>query len=156
MWVSPLLSEDIVPPSRRHSFVQTVFSNIATIHQRHARLAKRLRKRQLDHPIVMEIGDTLLSHVDDFCLIIDYGAKQHEAKFFYEKERYLNPKFDAFAQVSHLLMHPCIHKYSLSAYLVYRKTSLVTQARIKWLFDETHYQIRSLSTLTRCYIETDT
>ncbi|KAI8338285.1 hypothetical protein BC941DRAFT_425165 [Chlamydoabsidia padenii] len=122
MWVNPLLTQDIIPQSRRHAFVQTVFSNITTIHQHHARLAKRLRKRQADHPIVVEIGDTLLGHVDDFCLIIDYGAKQHKAKFVYEKERYLNPKFDAFARYTE--RHPSSHKLELNGYLTKPTTRL--------------------------------
>lgn len=116
MWIGPLLSEDIIPYKRRQRFVDTVFSNILKIHQVHARLARKLRKRQADHPIVGEIGDILLRYVDDFYLIIEYGAKQHKAKFVYEKERYLNTKFDAFAEV--MIQLRCSFFFHLACSLV--------------------------------------
>ncbi|SAM03842.1 hypothetical protein [Absidia glauca] len=122
MWIGPLLSEDIIPYKRRQWFVDTVFSNILKIHQVHARLARKLRKRQADHPIVGEIGDLLLRYVDDFYLIIEYGAKQHKAKFVYEKERYLNAKFDAFAEYTE--RHSSSHKLELNGYLTKPTTRL--------------------------------
>ncbi|KAI8099635.1 uncharacterized protein BX664DRAFT_321781 [Halteromyces radiatus] len=122
MWIEPLLSESIIPLTRRQLFVDKVFSNITNIHQAHAKLAKKLRKRQNDHPIVVEIGDILLKYVDSFAMIIDYGANQHEAKFIYEKERYLNPKFDAFAEYTE--RHPSSHKLELNGYLTKPTTRL--------------------------------
>ncbi|CAO3596706.1 unnamed protein product [Absidia cylindrospora] len=122
MWVDPLLSEDIIPSSRRQQFVDTVFSNISKIHQAHARFARKLQKRQNDHPIIVEIGDLLLKYATNFDLIIEYGAKQHEAKFIYEKERYLNPKFDAFVEYTE--RHPSSHKLELNGYLTKPTTRL--------------------------------
>ncbi|CAO3599866.1 unnamed protein product [Absidia cylindrospora] len=122
MWIEPLLSEEIIPYARRKQFVNTVFSNILEIQKVHSRLARKLQKRQHDHPIVSEIGDILLKYAEDFHMIIEYGAKQHEAKFIYEKERHLNPKFGSF--VDYTERHPSSHKLELNGYLTKPTTRL--------------------------------
>ncbi|KAI9301394.1 hypothetical protein BJ944DRAFT_243314, partial [Cunninghamella echinulata] len=115
MWIDPILSGDVIPFNQQYDFVNKVFSNIREIQEVHSKFSKALRKRQQTHPIVWQIGDIVLKHAQNFHLIIEYGTRQHEARFVYEKERCLNPKFDQFAKNTE--HHRASHKLELNGYL---------------------------------------
>src|ERR1700710_980872 len=99
MWMVPLLTTDVIPSSRRVQFVQTVFSNITTIHEVNSKLLNDLQQRQSEHPVVSQIGDVMLEHVVNFQPFVQYGARQYGAKMAFERERIVNQDFDAFVKV---------------------------------------------------------
>lgn len=99
MWIRPLRHKDIIPDERREKFIRTVFSNIMDIHNVNFRFLTALQLRQREAPVVAQIGDVLLDFVVGLEPFIPYGARQHEAKYMLDNERYSNPKFAKFAEV---------------------------------------------------------
>ncbi|KAI7864144.1 hypothetical protein BDF14DRAFT_1972195 [Spinellus fusiger] len=122
MWIKPLTKEDIIPPSRRHHFIDKVFSNLLVIHSISSRLFKELQARQREHPIVSHIGDIMLKFATEFEPFIYYGARQYEAKFVFEQERYINPKLKLFAEKTE--RNPLSKKLELNGYLTKPTTRL--------------------------------
>ncbi|KAI8337469.1 hypothetical protein BC941DRAFT_425346 [Chlamydoabsidia padenii] len=122
MWVQPLIQSDIIPESRRSIFVDTVFSNISSIYTINVRLMTALLDRQKEQLVVHAIGDIMLDFVVDFEPYIKYGARQHEAKYALDHERYINPGFDWF--ITETERHPRSHKLELNGYLTKPTTRL--------------------------------
>ncbi|KAI8887425.1 hypothetical protein K501DRAFT_175556, partial [Backusella circina FSU 941] len=124
MWITPLLSESIIPQVHREEFVKKVFGGISSIHNINKKLLVGLLKRQKEYPIVYQIGDVLLRFVSKFLPYISYGAKQYEAKILLENEMFTNPNFD---------LHPNSLKLELNGYLTKPTTRL---GRYTLLFKE--------------------
>lgn len=122
MWIQPLTETDTIPESRRAHFLETVFSNISSIHAINVRLATALLARQKERLVVHAIGDIMLDFVVDFEPYIQYGARQHEAKYALEYERHLNSDFDWFNNDTE--RHPASHKLELNGYLTKPTTRL--------------------------------
>ncbi|ORZ25372.1 hypothetical protein BCR42DRAFT_400016 [Absidia repens] len=122
MWIQPLTKTDIIHESRRPAFVDTVFSNIASIYAINVRLMTALLARQKERLAVHAIGDIMLDFVVDFEPYIKYGARQHEAKYALEYERYINPSFDWF--INDTERHPASQKLELNGYLTKPTTRL--------------------------------
>lgn len=99
MWIKPLKERPIIPTARKEIFIQKVFRNIASIYEINTRLLHALKARQNENPVIYQVGDILLDFVIDFEPYIDYGSKQHEAKYTLENERFINANFEAFVQV---------------------------------------------------------
>lgn len=99
MWIQPLQERDIIPESRRETFINKVFCNIMAIHQVNHRFLSALRVLQEENPIVAQIGDVVLDFVMQLEPFLLYGARQHEAKYMLDQERVNNKKFAVFAEV---------------------------------------------------------
>ncbi|KAI8098883.1 uncharacterized protein BX664DRAFT_254586 [Halteromyces radiatus] len=115
MWIRPLTETEIIPESRRAIFLDSVFSNLMSIYAINVRLLTALLTRQKERLVVHAIGDIMLDFVVDFEPYIKYGARQHEAKYALEQERYNNPHFDWF--INDTERHPASHKLELNGYL---------------------------------------
>lgn len=100
MWIEPLANSDIIPVTRREDFIDQVFSNTIEIRDISNKLALALTARQSNHPIVSQVSDIMETFVCNLDPFLYYGSRQHRAKYVYEHERYNNPKFAAFAEVS--------------------------------------------------------
>lgn len=131
MWIVPLKEQAIIPTSRRESLVNKIFRNITDLCQINTDLLSALKARQDENPIIYQIGDILLNHVSQFEPYIHYGSKQHEAKFTFENEKYLNSNFEAFVHTTE--RHPSSHKLELNGYLTKPTTRL---GRYTLLFNE--------------------
>lgn len=114
MWIEPLKNSDIIPVQRRERFLDKVFSNLRDIRNISTALTLALRARQSEHPIVSQISDIMERFTTEFEPFVYYGARQHQAKHVYEHERYNNPKFALFAEVSSAL---CYKDIDINAYL---------------------------------------
>jgi hypothetical protein len=122
MWIQPLTQSDTIPESRRSPFVDTVFSNISSIYAINVRLMTALLDRQKERLVVHAIGDIMVDFVMDFEPYIKYGARQHEAKYALEHERYINPRLDWF--INETERHPSSYKLELNGYLTKPTTRL--------------------------------
>ncbi|KAG0187123.1 RHO1 GDP-GTP exchange protein 2 [Apophysomyces sp. BC1034] len=122
MWIEPLRTSETIPISRRGTFIQKVFCNVMAIHEINAQLVTALRARQKEHPIVSQIGDIMLEFVQRFEPYIQYGARQHEAKYELEYEKFINKDFDTFAEFTE--RHPSSLKLELNGYLTKPTTRL--------------------------------
>ncbi|CAO3681691.1 unnamed protein product [Rhizopus microsporus] len=131
MWIKPLKERPIIPTARKEIFIQKVFRNIASIYEINTRLLHALKARQSENPIIYQVGDILLDFVIDFEPYIDYGSKQHEAKYTLENERFINANFEAFVQTTE--RHPSSLKLELNGYLTKPTTRL---GRYTLLFNE--------------------
>lgn len=98
MWIEPLKKEDIIPKERRDEFIDKVFSNWIEIRDISRKLSGALRARQLQHPIVSHVSDIMETHVAQFEPFLYYGARQHQGKHIFERERYKNIRFALFAE----------------------------------------------------------
>lgn len=99
MWIEPLKNGNIIPVKRRDAFIDKVFSNIKEIHDISQRLTSTLKTRQQQHPIISQISDIMKHYVLEFEPFVYYGARQHQAKYTYELEKFNNPRFALFAEV---------------------------------------------------------
>ncbi|KAF7731444.1 RHO1 GDP-GTP exchange protein 2 [Apophysomyces ossiformis] len=122
MWIEPLRNSDVIPIARRETFIQKVFCNVMSIHAINSQLVAALKARQKETPIVSQIGDIMLEFVQRFEPYIQYGARQHEAKYELEYEKYVNKDFDAFAESTE--RHPSSLKLELNGYLTKPTTRL--------------------------------
>ncbi|KAI9015687.1 hypothetical protein CLU79DRAFT_707318 [Phycomyces nitens] len=122
LWIEPLRDGNVIPASRRATFIDKVFSNLLTIRDISRKLVNVLLERQNEHPIVSQIGDIMLKFAVDFEPFIYYGARQHEAKFVFEQERYINPALKEFAETTE--RNPLSKKLELNGYLTKPTTRL--------------------------------
>ncbi|KAI8367364.1 hypothetical protein EDC96DRAFT_506546 [Choanephora cucurbitarum] len=133
MWIEPLRVNDIIPKHRREEFIDKVFSNLTDIYQLSQRFTMALRARQQEHPIVSQISDIMQHFVAEFEPFVYYGARQHQAKHAYERERYSNPKFALFAEQTERDVSS--RKLELNGYLTKPTTRL---GRYTLLLDKIH------------------
>ena len=98
--MNPLLSQNIIPESRRERFVEEVFYNILEVHSVNSKLADALMKRQNEYAIVEQIGDIFLEYAPLFDPFIKYGSHQLWGKYEFEKEKSSNHPFAKFIEVS--------------------------------------------------------
>ncbi|CAG8443677.1 6433_t:CDS:10 [Acaulospora morrowiae] len=121
-WMIPILSQNIIPDSRRESFVKDVFGNILEILSVNSKLADALEKRQSSYAIVGQIGDIFLEYVPMFKPFIQYGSHQLWGKYEFEKEKNSNPAFAKFVDETERL--PESRKLELNGYLTKPTTRL--------------------------------
>ncbi|ORE06903.1 hypothetical protein BCV72DRAFT_241688 [Rhizopus microsporus var. microsporus] len=122
MWIEPLKNGDIIPVKRRDTFIDKVFSNIKEIHDISQRLTSALKTRQQQHPIISQISDIMKHYVLEFEPFVYYGARQHQAKYTYELEKFNNPRFALFAEQTE--RHESSRKLELNGYLTKPTTRL--------------------------------
>ncbi|KAL0095349.1 hypothetical protein J3Q64DRAFT_1693853 [Phycomyces blakesleeanus] len=122
LWIEPLRDGNVIPASRRDTFIDKVFSNLLSIRNISRKLVNVLLERQNEYPIVSQIGDIMLKFAVDFEPFIYYGARQHEAKFVFEQERYINPALRIFAETTE--RNPSSKKLELNGYLTKPTTRL--------------------------------
>lgn len=120
---------DLLPESRRESFIDRVFYNIKDVYAVNSKLGEALLKRQQTYSVIPEVGDIFLEHVVNFAPFVLYGANQIEAKYEFEHEKSMNSAFSKFVEVRRGL------------------SILLFQANLV----EAHY-FRSLSLYVLCYI----
>lgn len=122
-WMRPLQSSlSPIPEMRREIFVGQVFTNVAEIYQVNSKLASALTERQKLQPVVHNIGDIFLLHVERFRPFIQYGANQLYAKFTFENEKRNNPAFAKFVDETERLKES--RKLELNGYLTKPTTRL--------------------------------
>ncbi|CAG8555821.1 16865_t:CDS:2 [Acaulospora colombiana] len=121
-WMTPLLSQNIIPEFRREAFVNRVFGNIMEIHGVNSKLAYALQERQNSYAIVEQIGDIFLEYVPMFSPFIEYGAHQLWGKYEFEKEKNSNQAFSKF--VDETERRPESRKLELNGYLTKPTTRL--------------------------------
>ncbi|KAI9470069.1 MAG: CNH domain-containing protein [Benjaminiella poitrasii] len=122
MWLEPLKNSNIIPRHKRNRFINKVFSNIIEIRDISIKLTMALKSRQQEHPIVSQISDIMQLFVAQFEPFVHYGARQHEAKYIYEHERYNNPRFAMFAEQTE--RNVLSRKLELNGYLTKPTTRL--------------------------------
>lgn len=144
-WIKPLKEGDCIPAERRDQFVNDVFWNIMEVHHVNSQLAAALEARQKVKPVIDQIGDVILQHVGLFSPFVQYGAHQMISKYIFETEKSSNPAFAQFVEVCNELSD--LVSMILSGYIVYRKTSAISQTRTQRLSDQTDHSIRSLQPL---------
>lgn len=90
---------DLLPESRRESFIDRVFYNIKDVYAVNSKLGEALLKRQQTYSVIPEVGDLFLEHVVNFAPFVLYGANQIEAKYEFEHEKSMNSAFSRFVEV---------------------------------------------------------
>lgn len=95
-WITPLQSLNIIPETRRDSFIDTVFGQALAVYKVNVALISALSRRQQESLIVREIGDVMLQYVSRFEPFVSYGANQPYAKYELDKEKCINPAFAKF------------------------------------------------------------
>ncbi|KAG8713192.1 RHO1 GDP-GTP exchange protein 2 [Ceratobasidium sp. 395] len=121
-WMTPLRTNDVIPPERRADFVQQVFWNVEDIIDINTRLRDLLTKRQKAYPIVETIGDIFLELVPHFGPFVQYGKHQLYGKYEFEKEKASNLAFSSFVETVERL--PASRKLELNGYLTKPTTRL--------------------------------
>lgn len=126
-WMKPLRSTNPnnpspIPEHRREKFIHNVFSNSMEVHAVNSRLAEALTRRQLENPVVRNVGDIFLSFVPRFGPFIKYGASQLNGKYEFEKERTDNPLFARFVDETERLKES--RKLEVNGYLTKPTTRL--------------------------------
>lgn len=129
-WIKPLMASNIIPESRREYVVKQIFGVINDVHAVNVKLADALTKRQMQSPIVWQVGDIFLEHVPKFKPFVQYGKKQVYAKYEFERERAANPAFAKFVDDTERLKES--RKLELNGYLTKPTTRL---ARYPLLLD---------------------
>ena len=125
-WMKPLRSGhphySPIPEQRREKFIRTVFSNCMEVHGVNSKMADALTRRQLENPVVKNVGDIFLSFVPRFEPFITYGANQLYGKYEFEKERSTNAAFSKFVDETERLKES--RKLELNGYLTKPTTRL--------------------------------
>lgn len=125
-WMKPLRSGhpnfSPIPEQRREKFIRTVFSNCMEVHSVNSKMADALTRRQLENPVVRNVGDIFLSFVPRFDPFITYGANQLYGKYEFEKERSTNAAFSKFVDETERLKES--RKLELNGYLTKPTTRL--------------------------------
>ena len=125
-WMKPLRSGhphfSPIPEQRREKFIRTVFSNCMEVHGVNSKMADALTRRQLENPVVRNVGDIFLSFVPRFDPFITYGANQLYGKYEFEKERSTNAAFSKFVDETERLKES--RKLELNGYLTKPTTRL--------------------------------
>lgn len=126
-WMKPLRSTNPnnpspIPEHRREKFIHNVFSNSMEVHGVNSRMAEALTRRQLEKPVVWNVGDIFLSFVPRFGPFIKYGASQLNGKYEFEKERSENPLFARFVDETERLKES--RKLEVNGYLTKPTTRL--------------------------------
>ncbi|KAF9184408.1 RHO1 GDP-GTP exchange protein 2 [Haplosporangium sp. Z 11] len=121
-WIKPIRSMDLLPESRRESFIDRVFYNINDVYAVNSKLAEALQKRQQAYAVVPEVGDIFLEHVLNFSPFVLYGANQIEAKYEFEHEKNTNSAFNKFVEETE--RKPESRKLELNGYLTKPTTRL--------------------------------
>lgn len=129
-WIKPLRASNIIPESRRETFLRQVFGVIPEVHAVNIKLADALTKRQQVSPIVHQVGDIFLEYVPKFEPFIKYGKKQVYAKYEFEREKSINAAFSKFVDDTERLKES--RKLELNGYLTKPTTRL---ARYPLLLD---------------------
>ncbi|VVT44974.1 uncharacterized protein SAPINGB_P000596 [Magnusiomyces paraingens] len=129
-WIKPLQVGNIIPESRRKSFLNQVFGVIPEVHAVNIKLADALTKRQQQAPIVDQVGDIFLEYVPKFKPFIEYGKKQVYAKYVFEGEKSNNSAFAKFVDETERKKES--RKLELNGYLTKPTTRL---ARYPLLLD---------------------
>lgn len=134
MWIQPLREQDIIPASRRETFINKVFCNIMAIHQVNHRFLSALRVLQEENPIVAQIGDVVLDFVMQLEPFLLYGARQHEAKYMLDQERVNNKKFAVFAEVRERIELSPMHCMFTQLLCTSRKQSVIhRRTGLNWM-----------------------
>lgn len=156
MWIQPLRKQNIIPAERREQFIHAVFCNIMELHAVNARFLAALETRQKENPVVLHIGDIILDFLMDIEPYLQYGARQHEAKFVLDNERMYNPSFASFAQVNivrlwkaNVLTTKCLP--SSVNNIANRATSFVVQTRVGWLPKQANDTLGTVHAVPRQY-----
>jgi RHO1 GDP-GTP exchange protein 1/2 len=123
-WVKPLRNpqRSPIPEQRRDKFIKAVFSNVSDIYNVNSKLAEALTRRQQDQPVVRNVGDIFLDHVQRFSPFITYGASQLYGKHEFENERKFNAAFAKFVDETERLKES--RKLELNGYLTKPTTRL--------------------------------
>ncbi|MCJ1466862.1 RHO1 GDP-GTP exchange protein 2 [Pseudocyphellaria aurata] len=126
-WMKPLRSTNQnnpspIPEHRREKFIHNVFSNSMEVHGVNSKMAEALTRRQLEDPVVWNVGDIFLAFVPRFGPFIKYGANQLSGKYEFEKERSDNPLFSKFVDETERLKES--RKLELNGYLTKPTTRL--------------------------------
>ncbi|KAF9435822.1 RHO1 GDP-GTP exchange protein 2 [Entomortierella beljakovae] len=121
-WITPIRNLDLLPESRRESFIDKVFYNIKDVYSVNSKLGEALLKRQQAYSVVTEVGDIFLEHVNNFSPFVLYGANQIEAKYEFEHEKSVNSTFSKFVEETE--RRPESRKLELNGYLTKPTTRL--------------------------------
>ncbi|KAF9095483.1 RHO1 GDP-GTP exchange protein 2, partial [Mortierella sp. GBA35] len=121
-WITPIRNTDLLPESRRESFIDRVFYNIKDVYAVNSKLGEALLKRQQAYAVVPEVGDIFLEHVVNFAPFVLYGANQIEAKYEFEHEKAANSAFSRFVEETE--RRPESRKLELNGYLTKPTTRL--------------------------------
>ncbi|KAI9321866.1 CNH domain-containing protein [Dichotomocladium elegans] len=89
---------DIIPAARREVFIEKVFCNIMAIRQVNERFLCDLRERQMENPVVSQIGDVILAFVENLTPFLNYCKHRHEGKYILQTEIRMNQEFKQFAK----------------------------------------------------------
>lgn len=157
---------DLLPESRRESFIDRVFYNIKDVYAVNSKLGESLLKRQQTYSVIPEVGDIFLEHVVNFAPFVLYGANQIEAKYEFEHEKSMNSAFSKFVEVrrglSILLFQSCLVEahyfrflmpYVLLAHSFFVRLgngekTRVEKAGAERILDQAHNSFGSLPALT--------
>ncbi|KAG0193889.1 RHO1 GDP-GTP exchange protein 2 [Apophysomyces sp. BC1034] len=115
LWMVPLLNDSCLDVERRAWFVRDVFWNVKDIYNINVKLAEALLKRQRENPVVYQVGDIMLGHVDNFGPFVEYGAHQIYSRHTFETEKNTNSAFYAFVESIERL--PQSRKLELNGFL---------------------------------------
>ncbi|KAF9143302.1 RHO1 GDP-GTP exchange protein 2 [Linnemannia schmuckeri] len=121
-WITPIRNMDLLPESRRESFIDRVFYNIKDVYAVNSKLGEALLKRQQAYSVIPEVGDIFLEHVVNFAPFVLYGANQIEAKYEFEHEKSTNSAFSRFVEETE--RRPESRKLELNGYLTKPTTRL--------------------------------
>ncbi|KAF9413794.1 RHO1 GDP-GTP exchange protein 2, partial [Podila epigama] len=121
-WITPIRNLDLLPESRRESFIDRVFYNIKDVYNVNSKLGEALLKRQQAYAVIPEVGDIFLEHVVNFSPFVLYGANQIEAKYEFEHEKNTNSTFAKFVEETE--RRPESRKLELNGYLTKPTTRL--------------------------------
>ncbi|KAF9371080.1 RHO1 GDP-GTP exchange protein 2 [Podila verticillata] len=121
-WITPIRNLDLLPESRRESFIDRVFYNIKDVYNVNSKLGEALLKRQQAYAVIPEVGEIFLEHVVNFSPFVLYGANQIEAKYEFEHEKNSNNGFAKFVEETE--RRPESRKLELNGYLTKPTTRL--------------------------------
>ncbi|MCJ1473937.1 RHO1 GDP-GTP exchange protein 2 [Lambiella insularis] len=121
-WIKPLRTHNYIPEQRREKFIRQVFSNCQEVQAVNSRFAEALTRRQQENPVVRNVGDIFLVHVQKFAPFVHYGANQLFGKYEFERERNSNPNFSKFVDETERLKES--RKLELNGYLTKPTTRL--------------------------------
>ncbi|KAF9104702.1 RHO1 GDP-GTP exchange protein 2 [Mortierella sp. AM989] len=121
-WITPIRNLDLLPESRRETFIDRVFYNIKDVYAVNSKLGEALLKRQQAYVVIPEVGDIFLEHVVNFAPFVLYGANQILAKYEFEHEKNMNSTFSKFVEETE--RRPESRKLELNGYLTKPTTRL--------------------------------
>ncbi|KAK9768512.1 RHO1 GDP-GTP exchange protein 2 [Basidiobolus ranarum] len=122
LYVTPLRFGPYIEAFAKEPFVRDVFYNINEIYNVSAKLARALTDRQDEQPVIDQIGDIFVTHVESLKPFIIYGGHQVYSKHRLEVEVKRNPKLARFLEERERL--PELRKLPIHSFLARPTTRL--------------------------------